>query len=162
MPKYQIGDFVLYSINGACKIIEIGPLSFGGPDKLYYSMKPVNDGRSTIYLPITKEDEIKRKVLNKKEADVVIEAVKMVKAGNLTISKEVCEPVIKSGDNVEIAKLIKQLRNLRIENRKAHKGLNIQEEKLLRAAEIVFFSELATAYECPMDQVVSDYSSLLD
>lgn len=162
MPKYQIGEDVVYGINGACRIVEIGSLSFAGPDKIYYSMKPVCDGRSTIYLPITKEDEIKRRVMSKEEAEKIVEKAKKIKAANYEATRDICDPILKSGDNIEISKMIKMLRNLRKENRKNHKGLNIQEDKILRDAEIIYFSELASVFDMTMDEVISNYSSDLD
>lgn len=162
MGKYNIGDFVLYGVSGACEVVEIGTLSFAGPDKIYYSLKPVYDSRSTIYLPVAKEDEIKRKVIDKKEATKILEEVKDVEAAKYGADREICDPIIKSGDNIELSKLIKMLRNMRKENRKIHKGLNIQEERLLRDAERVFFSEMATAFSMTMEEVIDSYSINLD
>lgn len=162
MSKYKIGDHVIYGASGSCEIVEIGTLSFAGPEKVYYSLKPIYDARSTIYVPVAKEDEIKRKVIVKKEAKDILDAVKDVKPAKYVASKEICDPIIKSGDNIEIAKLIKLLRNMRKENRKAHKGLNILEERLLRDAERVFFSEIATAFNMTIEEVVSNYSVNLD
>ena len=58
MQKYKIGDFVLYGYSGACEIVEIGPLSFGGNNRDYYSLKPVYDERDTIYVPVDKGKRI--------------------------------------------------------------------------------------------------------
>lgn len=162
MPKYNIGDYVIYSVNGACRIVEIGPLSFGGPDKIYYSMKPVNDDRSTIYLPIAKEDDINRPVMSCDEMTKVLEDIAKSKPLKGDISREKCEPIIKSGDLVKISQLIKRIRLLKIENRKAHKGLNIQEEKLLREAEIVIYSEISVSLDIAFSDVSIKYSELFD
>ena len=123
--KYKIGDFVLYGLNGTCKIVDIGPLDFGGPDKIYYSMKPVSDARSTIYLPLTKEEEILRGVMSKDEAKQVVEGIKKSKPATYSPVRENCDVILKSGDNVAVSSMIKLLRNMRKENRKIHKGLNI-------------------------------------
>lgn len=162
MPKFNIGDNVIYGINGACQIIEIGPLSFGGQDKIYYSLKPVIDARSTIYLPVAREDEIKRYVIDKETAIELISKFKDVKPYKGQISREICEPIIKSGDILKIAGLIKNLRTLKIENRKVHKGLNIQEEKLLREAENAVYSEFAISLDMKVEEVISNYSTTLD
>jgi len=161
MEKYQIGDYVLYGVSGACQITEIGTLSFGRPDKIYYSLKPVYDTRSTIYVPIAKEEEIARKVITKEEAESILEMVKNAEPADFVAEWEVCDAILKSGDNVQVSKMIRLLRNLRKENRKNHKGLNIAEEKLLRDAERVFFSEMATAFEKPMDEIVETLSITL-
>lgn len=162
MARFDIGDYILYGINGSCEIVDIGELPFGGEDKIYYSLKPVSDGRSTIYLPVIKEDEIIRAVISKDEADGIVDKFKSIKPSKTEINRDTCEPIIKSGDNSKIVALIKQLRKLRVENRKSHKGLNIQEEKLLRQAETVLYSELATAYDLAIDEIVAKYSEYLD
>ena len=162
MAKYEVGDKVLYGLSGACEVICIGTLDFGGPDKIYYSLKPVSDSRSTIYVPVTKEQEIKRKVISVKEANAVLDNLGNVKPSKLNAVHEECDPVIKSGDNLQIASLIKQLRELRRENRKNHKGLNIQEERILRNAEMVFYSEISTALGMSYEDIVNQYNEELD
>ena len=162
MAKYKIGDYVLYGFSGACQVVEIGPLSFGGPDKIYYSLKPVYDSRSTIYVPLNKEDEIVRKVITKPEAEAVLVKITQWQPDDMTFERYACEEVLKSGDNVEVSRVIKQLRNLRKENRKSHKGLNISEERILRDAERIFFSEIATAFEMTMEDTLAEFSARLD
>ena len=160
--KYKIGDFVLYGLNGTCRIEAIGPLDFGGPDKIYYSMKPVSDARSTIYLPLTKEEEILRKVMSKDEAKKVVENIKTSKPATYTPVRENCDQILRSGDNVAVSSMIKLLRNMRKENRKIHKGLNIQEEKILKDAERVLFSEISTALGIPYAETVTSIGEILD
>lgn len=162
MAKYKIGDYVLYGFSGACQVVEMGPLSFGGPDKIYYSLKPVYDSRSTIYVPLNKEDEIVRKVITKPEAEKVLERITQRQSNEMALERDACEAVLKSGDNVEVSQVIRQLRNLRKENRKNHKGLNISEERILRDAERIFFSEIATAFEMTMEDTLAEFSARLD
>lgn len=162
MAKYKIGDYVLYGFSGSCQVVEIGPLSFGGPDKIYYSLKPVYDSRSTVYVPLNKEDEIVRKVITKPEAEEVLETIMHRQSNEMTLERDVCEEVLKSGDNVEVSQVIRQLRSLRKENRKNHKGLNISEERILRDAERIFFSEIATAFEMTMEDTLAEFSARLD
>ncbi len=162
MAKYKIGDYVLYGFSGACQVVELGSLSFGGPDKIYYSLKPVYDSRSTIYVPLNKEDEIVRKVITKPEAEKVLEKITQCQTDGMALEREACEAVLRSGDNVEVSQVIRQLRNLRKENRKNHKGLNISEERILRDAERIFFSEIATAFEMTMEDTLAEFSARLD
>ena len=162
MAKYKIGDYVLYGFSGSCQVVEIGSLPFGGPDKIYYSLKPVYDARSTIYVPVSREDEIARKVITKKEAEEILKIVTSDAPDEHIFEKDTCEQVLKSGDNVEVSKVIKQLRILRKENRKNHKGLNISEERILRDAERIFFSEIATAFDMTMEDTMAEFSAKLD
>ncbi|MBR4208080.1 MAG: hypothetical protein IKQ88_05760, partial [Lachnospiraceae bacterium] len=76
--------------------------------------------------------------------------------------KEKCDAILKSGDNFKISNMIKQLRNLRTENRKNHKGLNIADEKLLKYAERILFSEIAIAMKMSMEEVADKLDKSLD
>ena len=162
MQKYKIGDFVLYGYSGACEIVEIGPLSFGGNNRDYYSLKPVYDERDTIYVPVDKEDDIARKVIGKKQAEEIIESIKSSKRTGNVPEKEKCEEILRSGDNLKVSNMIRQLRNLKAENRKNHKGLNIAEEKTLKYAERILFSEIATAMKITMDEASERLDKALD
>lgn len=162
MAKYDVGDFVLYGLNGACHIIDIGPVDFAGPDKIYYHLRPVFDAKSTIFVSMKREDDIIRKVISADEAKVVLAKVKTVDKAIYTPGREVCDGIIKSGDDVAISQMIKLLRYMRKENRKIHKSLNIQEERILKDAERVFFSEMATALSMSKEEVITSFGDTLD
>lgn len=152
MQKYNIGDHVMYGVSGACQIVEIGPLSFGGPDKIYYSLKPVYDARDTIYVPITKEEEISRKVMGKKKAQ---ETVRLIEAGRMEgvlPDRDACDEILQNADSVEVANLIRHLRNVRAINKKNHKSLNITDAKYLTYAERIVMSELAVSLSISMEE----------
>ena len=162
MQKYKVGDFVMCGMSGSCKVEEIGPLSFGGPDKIYYSLKPVYDSRDTIYVSIERESDIARKVIGRKEAEEMIKEVVSSKRRGTVPAKEVCDEILRSADSIKISNMIRQLRHLRAENRKNHKNLNISEEKILKCAERIFFSEIATALGITMAEAVERISEELD
>ena len=51
---------------------------------------------------------------------------------------------------------------MRVENRKNHKGLNIAEEKLLKYAERILFSEIAVALKLSMEEAGDRFGEGLD
>ena len=55
MQKYNIGDMVSYGLNGVCLVEDIKTLDFFGETDEYYVLKPVYDGRSTVFVPCSKE-----------------------------------------------------------------------------------------------------------
>ncbi len=162
MQKYQIGDFVMYSVSGACEVVEIGTLDFAGPDKLYYSLKPVYDDRDTLYVAVSNEDKIARKVIGKKAAQEILEKIKKSQRHGELPNKETCDAIIQQADSMEITNIIRQLRHIRSENKKNHKGLNIADAKLLTYAERIMISELATALSIPMDEAFEKLNLALD
>ncbi len=162
MAKYDIGEFVLYGLTGSCQVVDIGPVDFGDPDKIYYHLKPVSDMKSTIFVSMKREDDIIRRVISAEEANKILGEVKKVGKALYTPKREACDIIIKSGDDVAISQMIKLLRYMRRENRKIHKSLNIMEEKILKDAERVFFSEMATALSMSMEEVVAKVGETLD
>ena len=155
MAKYEIGEYVLYGLSGSCLVSDIGPVDFADPSIIYYHLKPVSDMKSTIFVSMKRENDIIRRVISADEADKVLAEVKKVGKAIYTPKREACDPILKSGDDVAISQMIKLLRYMRKENRKIHKGLNIQEEKILKDAERVLFSEMSTALEMNYQDVVS-------
>ena len=123
MLKYSIGDHVMYGMSGACEIVEIGTLEFAGPEKVYYSLKPVYDERDTIYVPVAKEDEIARKVVGKKEAQKTVKEIREGSIEGDLPDRDTCSTILQEADGLEVANLIRHLRLLRSQNKRNHKGL---------------------------------------
>ena len=152
MQKYKIGDHVMYGVSGACQIVEIGPLEFGGPDKIYYSLKPVYDARDTIYVPITREEEISRRVMGKKKAQETVKAIGESRMEGQMPDRETCDVILQNADSIEVSNLIRHLRNIRAINKKNHKSLNITDAKYLTYAERIIVSELSVALCVSMEE----------
>ncbi|MBR3307277.1 MAG: hypothetical protein IKI75_08510 [Lachnospiraceae bacterium] len=155
MLKYSIGDHVMYGMSGACEIVEIGTLEFAGPEKVYYSLKPVYDERDTIYVPVAKEDEIARKVVGKKEAQKTVKEIREGSIEGDLPDRDTCSTILQEADGLEVANLIRHLRLLRSQNKRNHKGLNIADAKLLTYAERIVTSELAVALTLSMEDAFS-------
>ena len=68
--KYEIGDFVSKPVTGICKIENILYLNPQDEknDRLYYLMKPVEDEKEKIYVPVSNSDSRLRLCLTKEEA----------------------------------------------------------------------------------------------
>ena len=68
--KYEIGDFVSKPVTGICKIENILYLNPQDEknDKLYYLMKPVEDEKEKIYVPVSNSASRLRLCLTKEEA----------------------------------------------------------------------------------------------
>ena len=155
MLKYSIGDHVMYGMSGACEIVEIGTLEFAGPEKVYYSLKPVYDERDTIYVPVAKEDEIARKVVGKKEAQKTVKEIREGSIEGDLPDRDTCSTILQEADGLEVANLIRHLRLSRSQNKRNHKGLNIADAKLLTYAERIVTSELAVALTLSMEDAFS-------
>lgn len=76
---FGIGSYVSYRSEGVCKITDIRKENFGalGKDTLYYVLTPLNDEKSTFFVPTDNEHLVSmmRKVLS---ADEIYELIRGV------------------------------------------------------------------------------------
>ena len=67
--KYEIGDFVSKPVTGICKIEDI--LYLNPQDErnniLYYLMKPIEDKKEKIYVPVSNSDSRLRVCMTKEK-----------------------------------------------------------------------------------------------
>ena len=75
--KYEIGDFVSKPVTGICKIEDILYLDSQGEknNKLYYLMRPVEDERETLYVPVVNAASGLRLCLTNEEAWKLIKRI---------------------------------------------------------------------------------------
>ena len=68
--KYELGDFVSKPVPGICKIENILYLTSEDEKnkKLYYLIKPIEDEKQKIYVPVSNSDSRLRLCLTKEEA----------------------------------------------------------------------------------------------
>ena len=83
--KYEIGDFVSKPVTGICKIENILYLNPQDEknDKLYYLMKPVEDEKEKIYVPVSNSASRLRLCLTKEEVksndpEALVAIIKMI------------------------------------------------------------------------------------
>lgn len=75
--KYEIGDFVSKPVTGICKIEDILYLNLQDErnNKLYYLMKPIEDEKEKIYVPVSNADSRLRLCMTKKMAWSLIKRI---------------------------------------------------------------------------------------
>ena len=57
---FQVGDVIIYGVQGVCKIEETEEKNVGGAARTYFVLKPVEDQGSTIYVPTDNELVLKK------------------------------------------------------------------------------------------------------
>jgi len=77
---FAVGSYVIYRAEGVCKISDIREESFGaiGEKAKYYILSPLNDGKSTVFVPIDNERlcSMIRKLLSADEINELVASVK--------------------------------------------------------------------------------------
>lgn len=154
---YQVNDMVMYAGSGVCRIDDISRRTFyGGEEKLYYILKPVYETASTVYVPVNNEKAKMRRLLTEKDIRKLIQSVP--DCGTLWLDddrtrQERFGQILRSGNHVQMIKLIVELHEKRQEKKQLGKKLRAADEKVLQEAEKFIHEEFGYAMKLMPEKV---------
>ena len=145
---FREGAHVVYTSHGVCEITEIKTMSFGDDTKQYYVLSPINDKRSTIFIPIDNMVLLSqmRPVLTKEEIDELLGSVIPGTCSWIQSDSErksFCAATIKSGDRLAILHMIEMLYMHRERMAAENKHFHVTDERFLNDAEKMLNDEFA-------------------
>ena len=110
--KYEIGDFVSKPVTGICKIEDI--LYLNPQDErnniLYYLMKPIEDKKEKIYVPVSNSDSRLRLCMTKEKAWNLIKRIPEIPTAwtnNEKMREQNYKAAIKANDPEALVAIIK-------------------------------------------------------
>ena len=79
---FEKGEYVYHETGGICKIEDIcaAPLDGMPADRLYYVLRPMHDRNCVNYLPVDSEGVFLRRLLDRGEAETLLEQIPGVEA----------------------------------------------------------------------------------
>ena len=156
---YQVGETVLYGMDGVCKILEIAAKDFGKGPTDYYILKPVYSNGSTIFVPTGSEELTAkmRRVLSAEEIYALIEA--MPEEDTIWIDdenqrKQRYQEILHSDDREGMVQLIKTLYLKQQELQARGRKLQAADERAKEEAERILYEEFAHVLSIQRDQVL--------
>ena len=87
---FNVGDYVVKSNKGICRIDKISELdlSLNEKNRKYFFLTPLNEMNTKIYVPVDKEDNGIRKVITESEAWELIKKIPNIKASDIKDDKQ--------------------------------------------------------------------------
>lgn len=155
---FQVGELVVYGMNGVCRIAGTEKMKVGGAKAEYYILKPVYRESATVYVPKENEQLLAkmRRVLSAEEIDRVLGTVPEEKVAWIEDPNERRETyagILASGDRCLIVRMLRTLYLRRQELRSAGKQLRSGDDQLLRDAERLLHDEFALVLHIPQQEV---------
>lgn len=143
---FNIGDLILYSTHGICRIDDICKKTFSGITKSYYVLHPMEDCNLSISTPVDNDKVVMIELLTKEEALKILESFKLpgiewIEADGERNQKY--SSIVKQGDRKEIAKIANTLMKKKISIEDSKKKFHERDKKLLTSIENILFEELA-------------------
>ena len=142
--EFKVGDKAVYPAHGVGIIQAIETMEFEGEKHTFYTIKILDNGM-TIQVPIQNADAIgMREIIPAKEVKAVYAVLKdrSTPPDNQTWNRRYREYMnkIKTGDPVEVAKVLRDLALMKIE-----KNLSFGEKKMYDQARTLLVQEIAVA-----------------
>lgn len=160
MNLYKVGDIIIYSCEGVCRVESIEKLDVSGidSDKLYYNLSPVYHV-GNIFVPIDTK-MFMRPVIKYEEVQRLISLIPMIKTGVMIhqsrrMLEENYSKYIQTHDCLDLIKLLKSIDLKASEVAKDKKKLGAIDERFKKKAEELLFGEFAVALDIPRDAVRS-------
>lgn len=155
---YKIGDLFVYGTSGACKIIEIKEEKFSSETKTYYILAPINDLKSTIFVPVDNEKLVgkMKKILNEDELMTLIKSIpdmEDVWIENINLRREEYKKIISSNERMKILSLLKTLYERKESLSAIGKNLSVYDERFLHQAQNIIHSEIAAVFNMNTNDV---------
>ena len=148
---FLVGDKIVHPMHGAGVIESIKTQKIDGTCRQYYVLKmPV--GGMVVMIPITHSDEIGvRAVIDSDSAEEILTAmggieIDMTSNWNRRYRENMLR--IKSGDLIEVAKVVKGLMA-----RESQRGLSTGERKMLHSAKQILISEIVLAQSSSYEEI---------
>lgn len=163
---FNIGDLIIYSGEGVCKVEEIGNPVIGGKtaDRLYYTLSPLY--RSGRVLAPVEGKVFMRPVMSREDAMALIEAIpateeEACEERNLRMLTEHYQTRLQQYDPMELVRVIKSVQKKRDLALSRGKKLGQIDERFMHRAEEMLYGELAVALEIEKNQVLNFITEII-
>lgn len=158
---FNIGDLVVYPPQGICRIDDICEKTFLGITKNYYVLHPIEDSKLTISAPVDNDKVVMLKLLNKEEAEEVLESFKLPGIDWIEANDErskVYSNAVRTGNRKEIYMIANTLMKEQIASESSGKKFYEKDKRLLSSIQSTLFTELAfllgTTFEAVEEKVI--------
>jgi CarD family transcriptional regulator len=155
--EYSVGEYVVYGVNGVCRFDRIEKKNFSGSDeKAYCILLPIDSVSSTYYVEEDKLDERVRRVMTVDEINSLIDSMPEIPAewdDDNNQRKSDYREVLASGDFRRLIGMTRSLYSFREKQKENNKKLPVADDKSMKAAENILYSEFAYVLGIPFEDV---------
>lgn len=153
---FKVGDLIIYSIHGICRVDDICEKIFQDVRKDYYILHPIEDNKLTISAPVDSDKINMLEIITEKEAEEVLESFKQPGIQWIdvdTIRNREYSEIVKRGNRREIVQVFNTL--LKVKNNVEGNGRKFygNDKDLFNNIQKILFGELAIALNSSFDEI---------
>ena len=137
---FSIGEYIVYGLNGVCRVEEIGPVNMSGveSDKIYYTLLPLYTKGSRVFTPVDNQKVVMRPVISKQEACQLIDDMQNIDEIEVVDDKRrelAYKEAVKSCDCRELIRIINTALKRKEERLAQGKKMSACDERYLKQAQ---------------------------
>lgn len=156
--KYEIGDLVSKPVTGICKIEDILYLNPQDErnNKLYYLMKPIEDEKEKIYVPVSNADSRLRLCMTKKMAWSLIKRIPEIPTAwvnNEKMREQNYKEAVKANEPEALVSIIKMIYQRNQKRLAQGKKCTATDTRYFQTAENLLYMELGVALGKPKQEI---------
>ncbi len=145
---YNVGDVVLYTTYGICRVTDIIKRVFNGNETNYYVLNPLTESKTELTVPVDNPMTIARlhPLLEASEIERIIEAVPYLEVywiENENQRKKEFADTIKSGNRLDTLKMIKSIKAHKLSLKDKSRKLHACDEQCMRDAQKLIVDEFS-------------------
>ena len=149
---FRINDVIVYGTQGVCRIAGVEEKSVDGKKKQYFVLQPVSEKGATIFVPTDNALVLQkmRRLLTKEEIHQLIDSAaeeSPVWVVNENERKERYKSILGKGDHRELIQMHRAIHDHKIAREAEGKRLHMSDEKFMKDAEQLLYSEFRYVLE---------------
>ncbi|MDR7077448.1 CarD family transcriptional regulator [Neobacillus niacini] len=153
---FNVGDLIIYSSLGICRIDNICEQTYNGTTRKYYVIQPVEDKNLTIHNPVDNDQVVMLGMINREDALEILESfkekgIRWIDKGH-DRTKEYTD-IVKTGNRKEISRIINTLMRKKFDADRNGKKLGDPDRRLLSSIQNILFKELAIALNTSFESI---------
>ncbi|MEH7275531.1 CarD family transcriptional regulator [Neobacillus vireti] len=162
---FKIGDLIVYSGHGICRVDDISDKTYAGITKTYYVLHPIeNNQKLTINTPVDNDNIGKVKLMDQEEAERILESfhsagINWIEKPQLRV--QVYKNIVNTGNRMDIAKVANTLMRKKHEIEMGKRKFYQQDSRILNTIQNILFKELAITLHTSPDVIIEKIKSML-
>lgn len=162
---FEVGELIIYSGHGICRIDSISEKEISGVSRYYYDLHPLHGANLKISIPVDNKSILMLELIERNEAEKIIQSFRLpgidwiekITERNHTYSK-----IINTGNREEIAKVINALIRQKIKVERNNKKFGQQDQRLLISTQQILFHEIAISLGTSYDSILDEINRIIE
>lgn len=157
---FEVKDRIVYGTHGVCEVMAVGRLLMSVADhrRKYYTLRPLYQPDSVIYVPVDSRKVQMRPVLTEEEAERFLQEIPTIDTIWVVNEKERefrYKEAMLSGDCRNLVRVIKTIYLRRLSREKEGKKIAAVDERYFRQARDLLYGELSCVLSLDREEVES-------